>query len=85
MKTERQRDVYKRQLCDSCYQQLGHNQEQIQQESAGKPENVLAGVVGALLGCCLLYTSDGSSARDSWYTFLILGLSPSIYSSTDVG
>ena len=31
-------------LCDSCYQQLGHNQEQIQQESAGKPENVLAGV-----------------------------------------
>ena len=40
-------------LCDSCYQQLGHNQEQIQQESAGKPENVLAGVVGALLGCLL--------------------------------
>lgn len=35
------------------YQQLGHNQEQIQQESAGKPENVLAGVVGALLGCLL--------------------------------
>ena len=37
-------------LCDSCYQQLGHKQEHIQQESAGKPENVLAGVVGALLG-----------------------------------
>ena len=40
-------------LCDSCYQQLGHKQEHIQQESAGKPENVLAGVVGALLGCLL--------------------------------
>jgi len=41
-------------LCDSCYQQLGHNQEQIQQESAGKPENVLAGVVGVALA--LLWT-----------------------------
>lgn len=35
-------------LCDSCYRQLGANQEQ--QEAAKKPENAVAGTVGALLG-----------------------------------
>ena len=40
-------------LCDSCYQQLGHDQEQAHQEAAQKPENVLTGVVGALLGSLL--------------------------------
>ena len=38
-------------LCDSCYRQLGAGQEQ--QEAAQKPENVLAGIVGALLGSVL--------------------------------
>lgn len=30
-------------LCDSCYQQLGHLQEQNQQAELGKKENVVAG------------------------------------------
>ncbi len=34
-------------LCDSCYQQLGHLQEQNQQAELGKKENVVAGTVGA--------------------------------------
>ena len=38
-------------LCDSCYQQLGANQEQ--KEASGKPENSIAGAVGALLGSVL--------------------------------
>lgn len=38
-------------LCDSCYQQLGASQEQ--QEVSGKPENAVAGTVGALLGSVL--------------------------------
>ena len=40
-------------LCDSCYQQLGHLQEQNQQAELGKTENVVAGTVGALLGSLL--------------------------------
>ena len=40
-------------LCDSCYQQLGHLQEQNQQAELGKKENVVAGTVGALLGSLL--------------------------------
>lgn len=40
-------------LCDSCYQQLGHLQEQDQQAELGKTENVVAGTVGALLGSLL--------------------------------
>lgn len=38
-------------LCDSCYRQLGADQEQ--QEAAKKPENAVAGTVGALLGSIL--------------------------------
>ena len=38
-------------LCDSCYQQLGASQEQ--QEVSKKPENAIAGAVGALLGSVL--------------------------------
>lgn len=38
-------------LCDSCYRQLGAGQEQ--QEAAQKPENAVAGTVGALLGSIL--------------------------------
>lgn len=38
-------------LCDSCYQQLGASQEQ--QEASRKPENAIAGAVGALLGSVL--------------------------------
>lgn len=40
-------------LCGSCYQQQDTNQEQAQQEALRKPENVLAGIVGALLGSVL--------------------------------
>ena len=40
-------------LCDSCYQQLGHLQEQNQQAELGKTENMVAGTVGALLGSLL--------------------------------
>ena len=45
-------------LCDSCYQQLGHLQEQNQQAELGKKENVVAGawmmvLVGAV--CGLMY------------------------------
>ena len=40
-------------LCDSCYQQQDSMKEQARQEMERKPENVLAGIVGALLGSVL--------------------------------
>ncbi len=40
-------------LCDGCYQQQDSMKEQARQEMERKPENVLAGIVGALLGSVL--------------------------------
>lgn len=37
-------------LCDSCYQQLGHLQEQNQQAELGKTENMVAGAAGFSAG-----------------------------------